>query len=354
MKKKIWIVLLCALMLMSVSGCNKMPKEITLLTWEDYVPQTILQDFTQQTGIAVHCETAETNEEMLEKIETSPGAYDLIIATDYAIDTLVQKQLLEEIDYDDIPNYRYVSDGYKGLYYDPNNQYTVPYSTAGILIGYDPQKAGIEIDAFADLLAPELAGKVTYVDDPNAIVGIANLILQQAPDYTETYEESAKILQALSRSILSVDANMPESPLADGTAAAGVMFTSQLGYAMAVNPNLEVVYPKEGFIYTVDAMAIPAGADGKAGALALMDYIHDPVVNGKIMPEICCSTTNVSAVQFMEESYRTSEGYNIQPDKAAEGVLFKPLDETTQTRLNYIYKKYFKDWQANGTDTETE
>lgn len=347
-------VLLSLALVLPLSGCSNEPKEITLLTWKDYVPEQILKDFTESSGIKVNVVTAETNEDMLGMIEKDPSAYDLAIVADYAADKLVQKKLLAEIDTKDMENYKYVSDGYKSKYYDPDNKYTVPYSTAGILLAYDKTKVPFEITSFAQLLDPALKNTTSYVDDANAIAGIANMILGESPDKSNDTSNMIKIVKKMADSIYSADSETPEEALANGEASVGVMFTSQLGYATAANPNLEIVYPKEGFIYSIDVCVIPSGAKAPKNAGKLIDYMQDPMVNGKIMPEINCSTTNTSAVQFMEDTYRNSKGYNIDPSKAGEGVLFRPLDEESQKKFNYIQKKYFKEYHAEQSPNADE
>ena len=336
-------ILLGLALVLPLSGCSNEPKEMTLLTWKDYVPEQILKDFTESSGIKVNVVTAETNEDMLGMIEKDPSAYDLAIVADYAADKLVQKNLLAEIDTKDMENYKYVSDGYKSKYYDPDNKYTVPYSTAGILLAYDKTKVPFEITSFAQLMDPALKNTTSYVDDANAIVGIANMILGESPDEIKDKANTQKILTKMADSIYSADSESPEEALANGEASVGVMFTSQLGYATAANPNLEVVYPKEGFIYSIDVCVIPSGAKAPKSAEKLIDYMQDPMVNGKIMPEINCSTTNTSAVQFMDDTYRNSKGYNIDPAKAGEGVLFRPLDEETDKVYRNLQKVYFKE-----------
>ena len=87
-------VLLSLVLVLPLSGCSNEPKEITLLTWKDYVPEQILKDFTESSGIKVTVVTAETNEDMLGMIEKDPSAYDLAIVADYAADKLVQKNCL--------------------------------------------------------------------------------------------------------------------------------------------------------------------------------------------------------------------------------------------------------------------
>ena len=167
--KKITALLLCILMLIPLAGCggNDGPKEITILTLSNYLPYDTIKEFTEDTGIAVNQVTASTYEEITEMVAQNPAAYDVIIACDYAMDTLVKGNLLQEIDYKKFPNDKYVIPGYKGKYYDPENKFTVPYASVGVLIAYNPYEAGIIIDSYADLLAPSLKDSIVFIGISN-------------------------------------------------------------------------------------------------------------------------------------------------------------------------------------------
>ncbi|MBR4029961.1 MAG: extracellular solute-binding protein, partial [Clostridia bacterium] len=210
------------------------------------------------------------------------------------------------------------------------------------LIAYDTENTGIIIDGYDDLLAPELFGKIVFLDDENALLGISNLILGKEADAIESFEQNVEVLQTLKRNAIQIGGIYPEDLLITGEAKVGVMFTSELGYATQYNENLEVVYPNEGFLYSLDVMAVPKNAKGASGAHLLMNYIHDPMVNGKLITEISCSTTNISAEQFMDEEYRNSDGYNIDSDKAQKGILMKEISKQKQEEFSTVYKQYFK------------
>lgn len=341
--KKLICLLLIGILILSFSGCGeKLPEQITVLTWKDYVPANVLEDFTQETGINVKVRSVETNEEMLEELRVNNAAYDMVILSDYAADAAIKEDLLQKTDFSDMENLRYVNPAYQSKYFDENNEYTLPYSVAGILIAYDTETSGIVIDGYDDLLAPELHGAVVFLNDESALLGITNLILGKESDSTESLDQNIEVLKSLKNSAMHIGGLYPEDKLISGEAKVGVMFTSRLGYATMLREDLEVVYPKEGFLYSMDVMAVPKNAKGSAGSYLLMNYIQDPMVNGKIIPEISCSTTNLSAEQFMEAEYRNSDGYNIAPDKALKGVLMREISEQKQQEFSAIYKQYFK------------
>lgn len=350
--KKITALLLCFIMLISLTSCgeNDGPKEITILTLDNYLPQETIKEFTEDTGIAVKQVTASTYEQIQEMVEKNPSAYDVVIASDYIMDSLVKGNLLQEIDYKKFPNDKYVIPGYKGKYYDPENKFTVPYASVGILIAYNPYEAGIIIDSYAGLLAPSLKDSIVFADDSEVLVGISNLIVgKDAWHVAEVMDDTIKILHALSDNSYTVPANAyAEDALISGDASVGLLYTSQLGYAMYANPELEIVFPKEGFLASIDSMAIPAKADGKNYAMQFINYAHDPVVNGKLAQNISYSTTNISGKQFMDEEYR-NDGYNMKNDRVAECILFPKLEETTARRFENLYRQHFINYRKNNT-----
>lgn len=342
--KKLICLLLIGILLLSLSGCGtEVPEQITVLTWKNYLPASVLDEFTEETGIKVKVRAAETNEEMLEELRVNNGAYDMVILSDYAAETAIKEDLFQKTDFSSMENIKYVNKGFQSKYFDKNNEYTLPYASAGILIAYDPQNTAIVIDGYDDLLAPELYGTIAFLDDENALLGISNLILGLDADSSESFEENIEVLQKLKNNAVRIGGIYPEDLLITGDATVGVMFTSELGYAMQYNEDLEIVYPNEGFLCSLDVMAIPKNSKGAEGVYLLMNYIQDPMVNGKIMTEVVCSTTNLSAVQFMDAEYRNSDGYNIASDKADKGILMMQIPEQKQQEFSTIYQQYFKE-----------
>jgi len=343
--KRITALLLCIVLILSVSGCggDKGPKEITLLTLTDYIPKDILNEFTEKTGIKVSHVTASSYDEIKTMVEKDPSAYDLVIACDYVIDAMVKGKLLQEIDYKKFENSKYVVPGYTGKYYDPENRFTVPYAAVAILIGYNPYDSGIIIDSYGDLLAPTLKNSIVFTDDPSVIVGISNMAIGKSPNYYNvSMPDTGKILRGLRQNayVPATSTDFPEDALINGDASVAVLYSMQLGYAISSNTEIEIAYPKEGFIYSIDCMAIPSGADGKDYSMQFINYAHDPVVNGKLCQEIGYSSTNTSGKQFMDEEYR-NDGYNISNDKAGEGVLFLSQTQDEKNKFVNLYKEQF-------------
>ena len=139
---------LCALALTSLlsitlfTGCGNsnvgVNGTIYFYNCGDYIDEDLLYEFQRETGIKVDYSTYDTNEIMYQKLKSSPGSYDLVIPSDYMIEKMIQENMVEKIDFNNIPNYEYIGDQYKNLAYDPTNEYSVPYMWGTIGIVYNP------------------------------------------------------------------------------------------------------------------------------------------------------------------------------------------------------------------------
>ena len=111
---------------------------INVFNCGDYIDPSLINQFEKETGIKVNYDTYDTNEIMYQKVKTNPGTYDIVVPSDYMIEKMIAEDMVENIDFSNIPNYKYIGEDYKNLSYDPNNEYSVPYMWGTIGIIYDP------------------------------------------------------------------------------------------------------------------------------------------------------------------------------------------------------------------------
>jgi spermidine/putrescine transport system substrate-binding protein len=128
MRRKILAALALAYLL---TGCCGKPG-LVLYTWSDMFPPEILIGFEEETGIKIRYVEFDTNETMFAKLQAAKrGKYDLVIADDYMVENVVNGGLAKKIDHDLLSNFRNINPLYQGQFYDPFDEYTVPYG-AGV------------------------------------------------------------------------------------------------------------------------------------------------------------------------------------------------------------------------------
>ena len=136
MKRSLILLLSVFLLISSLTGCGgekektegKLSGELSLYTWDGMFPQEILDGFEQETGVKIVYSNFDYNEDMLAKLaEAEGGDYDLVIADDYIVEVVVQEGLAQKLDTGTLANYKNLNPVFMSQFYDPQNEYTVPY-----------------------------------------------------------------------------------------------------------------------------------------------------------------------------------------------------------------------------------
>ena len=159
-------------------------KVLNIFTWATYFPDDILAEFTEQTGIKINYSNFSSNEEMLMKLEAG-GEYDLVLASDYIIDIARGENLLAQLDQSKIPNFGNINPAFQGKFYDPENQYTVPYAAGIPLLIYNPDMVDFEVKGFEDLWNPAFADSIVVMDDARNVIGLTLKTLGKSLNETD-------------------------------------------------------------------------------------------------------------------------------------------------------------------------
>ena len=177
MKKKLAMLLAVTMLATLFTGCGAGGKEdkgeLNLYTWDGMFPQEILDGFEKETGIRINYSNFDYDEDMLAKLEeTKGGDYDLVIADDYIIELAIQEGLAQKLDTSRISTYDNLNPVFMSQFYDPKNEYTVPYGAGIPLIVYDPGLTDVKITGYEDLWNPALENNVALTANYRVIDGI--------------------------------------------------------------------------------------------------------------------------------------------------------------------------------------
>lgn len=282
-------------------------KELNLYTWEGMFPQEVLNGFTEETGIKVNYSNFDTDETMLAKLETAKGGdYDVVIADDYIIQTAISEGLAQKLDTGKIQNFGNINPVFQSQFFDPTNEYTVPYGSGVQTIVYNPEAVKIDIKGYKDLWDASLQSGLGIISNYRVINGMALKILGESYNVTDVAKIEAagtKLLELAPNIRLIKDDNIQDD-LISGEINAAVMYTSQVTSAMLANPELKVVYPEEGIGFGIMAQFIPSNAPHADAALKFIDYILKPEVSAKCYEYIGYYSTNKAADSLITEEYK--------------------------------------------------
>ena len=275
--------------------------QLNLFTWQGMFPQEVLDGFTAETGIEVNYANFDTDENMLARLETAQGGdYDVIIADDYIIQTVIAEGLAQKLDTSKLSGWGNINPVYQGQFYDPADEYTVPYGAGVQTIVCNPAAVNVEINGYADLWDASLADNLGI---------IANLIK---------------------------DDNLQDD-IISGEVGAAVMYTSQVTMAMMANPELEVVFPEEGIGLGIMAMFIPSQAPNADAAYQFIDYILRPEISAQCFEYMGYYCTNLAAEEHISEEYRS---FLTLPDHFGETEMIQPISAEAEEVHNRVWTEF--------------
>jgi len=279
---------------------------INLFTWAEMFPQEVLDAFTAETGISINYVNFDTDENMLAKLQTEKGGtYDVIIADDYILETVIAEGLAQKLDKDKLSHYGSIDPVYQGQFFDKDDEYTVPYGAGIQTIVYDPALTG-PITSYADLFREDLKDSVGVIGNYRVVNGMGLKILGESYNTEDVavIEQAGEKMKELAPNVRVVKDDNMQDDLIAGEISAAVMYTSNVTIAKIERPDLEMVFPEEGIGFGVMAKFIPVNAPNADGAHKFIDYILTPEVSAECYEYLGYYCTNKDASGLISEEYK--------------------------------------------------
>ncbi len=317
-------------------------KVVNVYNWSEYIPQSVLDQFTKETGIKVVYTTYESNEAMFAKLKLLGGkGYDIVVPSTYFVDLMRDNGLLSTIDKSKLPNLKYLDTKATAKAFSAEDSYSIPYmwGVQGFMVNknvVDPAT----IKSWNDLLRPEFKGKLLLSDDLRDTFGAA-LLATGSSINTKKPEEIKKAfewLQKLKPSVRIFDVTAAKQALISGEVAAGFIWNGDAFIASQESDDLVFVYPQEGSPLWLDSFAIPAHAENKDAAHAFINFILRPDIAAKCVEEYNYTTPNTGVQAHLPKEM--AESNLIFPSDAdmKNSEFTKGLGDTQK-----VYEKYWED-----------
>jgi spermidine/putrescine transport system substrate-binding protein len=284
-------------------------EELNLFAWSEYVPQSVLDGFTKETGIQVNYETYASNEEMLAKLLSGAASYDLVQPSEYTVEAMVKEKLLLPLDHAKIPNLKNVGQQYYGQPHDPKLAYSVPYMQGTVGIVINTEKVKEPVKGYADVFQAKHDGRIVVLDDALEIVtwGLATLGLGPEAVTKENLEKVRPVLAKWLPLVKVYDSDSPKTALLNGDVDLGVVWSGEAAILINEQPGkFAYVLPSEGAHMFIDSMAIPKGAENVAAAHRFIDYLLRPEVGKMISEEFPYTNPNMEARKLLSEKERAN------------------------------------------------
>lgn len=251
-----------------------------LYNWGEYTGENILRDFEEETGATVVQESFDSNEQMYIKV-ANQEPYDVLVPSDYMVQRLIDEDLLQKLDKSKLTCMDKLADAVKGLPYDPQNEYSVPYFWGTVGIVYDKTKVEIrdlEAEGFGIFLDEKYKGDVYLYDSERDAFMMALKDLGYSMN-TTSEKEIQEAYDWLVQCVETMDAEIVTDEIIDnmaqGRKALGLIYSGDATYVMEENENMGYYMPDSGTNLWSDAMVIPKNAKNPELAHAFINYASD-------------------------------------------------------------------------------
>ena len=324
---------------------------INVYNWGEYISTgaeegtiNVNGEFERLTGIKVNYTNYATNEELYAKLKGGGASYDIIIPSDYMISKMIKEEMVQPLNLDNIPNFKYIMDNFRNPDYDRENLYSVPYTWGTVGLIYDSTVVDIpeeEID-WDILWNEDYLDQILMFDNPRDAFAIAELMLGYSLN-TESSEELQAAADKLTEQKKVVQGYVMDEifdKMAAGDAWIAPYYAGDALTILEQNEDLRFVVPKSGTNLFIDAICIPSCAKQKEAAEMYINFLCEPDIAFANIDYICYSTPHSAAFDMLDEETRTSTvSYPDEEFIAAETEIFVNLSDEANREMQELWTK---------------
>ena len=291
---------------------------VNVCSWGEYIDESLITEFEEQTGIRVNYQTAESNEALYSLIKMGGADFDVIVPSDYMIARLIQEDLLAELNYDNIPNFQLMDPQFTHLSFDPENKYTVPYTWGSVGIIYNTTMVDEPITSWGAMFDEKYAGQVLMINNSRDALMAALCYL----GYDINTTDEAQLTEAFRLVKDAKDKGVYQAFVMDevfgkmegGNAAIAMYYAGDYLTMLENNEDLAFVIPEEGSNWFVDAMCVLKDTQHMSEAEEWINFIASTDSNLANMDYIWYASPNREALEQYPAYYAEVNEEELDPE----------------------------------------
>ncbi|HMA14347.1 MAG: polyamine ABC transporter substrate-binding protein [Bacteroidota bacterium] len=302
------------------AGAQEQEKVVNVYNWSDYIDESILQDFEQETGIKVVYDVFDSNEVLETKLLAGATGYDVVVPTGSFLARQIEAGVFRKLDKEKLPNLSNMWDVIqeRTLEYDPDNAYSINYMWGTTGVGYIEDKIlermpDAPVNSWRMIFDPEVVSKfadcgIHMLDTPEELIPAALNYIGEDPDShdPDVIAKAEPVLMAVRPYIQKFHSSEYINALANGDICLAVGWSGDVLQARdradeaGNGVTIKYIAPDEGALMWFDQMAIPADAPHPENAHIFLNYIMKPEVMAKASNYVYFANGNKAAQEFLE------------------------------------------------------
>ncbi len=302
---------LALLFVFAIGGQSHKAKggELNVFIWSNYLPDNVIAEFERRYDAKLNVELYDSNEALLAKLQTGGAGYDIIVPSDYMVTVLREQGLLDELNRDVLTNISNLDPQFAGLPYDPANRHSIPYMWGTTGIAYRKDKVAGTIDSWEALWDIRYKDRIAMLDDVREAFGAALKFLGKSENSADPSEiqAAAALLMEQKPLVKAYDSGGFDQMLLAGDAWIAQAYSGQIAKAIAENPTIGYVIPKEGCTIFVDNMCITRNSRNKELAHEFINFVLEAKIAADIANGTGYSSVNLAGRALIRPDLLTNE-----------------------------------------------
>lgn len=321
---------------------------VNVYNWGDFMPAGILEQFEQETGIHVNYSEFDSNDTLYAKLKaTHNGGYDVIVPSSYFIYRMREQGMLAPLDKTKLPNLKHLDPHFLHLKHDPNSQYSLPFlwGTTGYVVN-DKYHDVKTFKGWRNFWQPELKNQLLILDEARDVFSVVMIML--GFDANDTNPEHIKqaylTLKELLPNIKLFNSIAIPNITIDEDATISMIWSGEAYFVTQENPHLHYIYAEEGFLISIDCIAIPANAPHMDNAHKFINFVLRPDIAKKLSLGTGYITPNKTARSQMPAQVQQNPIINPGQDILKRGKLQYNIGSAAE-----LYAKYWEQLKLSNT-----
>ena len=319
-----------------------------MYNWSDYIDKGNIAEFKKRYGVDDWTyDTYASNEELLTKLQAGAGGqWDVGAPTAEFTPALVAGGFIQKIDWSKVPNAKYIDKQFKGLWWDPQNEYQMPkdWGTTGIAVR--SKFVTEDVSSWKNFfdVAPKYSGKIVIVDSPGDVFVAPLKALGYSLNSVDPTElgKARDILLALAPHVLALDSDQYQKKLQTGEAVLGLTWTGGLDELIADPKTADTKYiiPSDGTLYWMDTWVIFKDPPHPIAAHAFLNFIEEPAIQAQETITNAYATPNDEAKKLIPQKILDDPTIFVPQAIFDSGVLESAKDVSTDPLRVKIWAEF--------------
>ena len=359
-KKVVIFILMMSIFMTFISACAEtgivLNPVLRVYNWIDFIDPSVIELFTEETGIEIIYKTYESNEHLYNQIRNMNGySYDVVFPSDYMVKRMTDENMLAEIDFRNVPNYKNIDEQYKGQPFDKKNLFSVPYIWGTLCLAYNSEKVtDDEVKSWEILWNKKYKNEILMMNSERESIAIVLKLLNYSMNskkMTELNEAKEKLLEQKPL-ILTYTLDNVKEKMINEEAAIAVMWSSDVKFVKEKNPKIKFSIPEEGTNIWYDNICILKGSKYKSEAEQFINFLCREDIALMNAMYLSSGTPNSAAFNKFSDEMKNNNLVYISDEMIAKSEVFEDLSDWMKTYSSLWTEVYWAEISDINEETE--